>query len=168
LFKKAPLRDERIDVNETIIGVIELVRYEASKHDVSVQTVFGEGLPKIRGDRVQFQQVILNLMVNAIESMSATSDGRRDLSISTAADLSNAVSIVVRDSGPGLPAQDIDRIFDPFYTTKPGGLGMGLSICRSIADAYGGRLSARPNVPRGTVFHFTVPLCPESPIQTSG
>ena len=161
LFKKALPRDDRIDINEAINEVIELVRCEAVKHDVSVQTLFGEGLPRIRGDRVQFQQVMLNLMINAIESMSSTSGGPRDLSISTAADLSNAVSIVVRDSGPGLPAQGIEHIFDPFYTTKPGGLGMGLSICRSIAEAHGGRLEAKPNVPGGAIFQLTLPAQPE-------
>jgi PAS domain S-box-containing protein len=162
LFKKAPPRDDPVDINEAVNEVVELVRYEAAKHDVSVQTMLGEGLPKIRGDRVQLQQVILNLMVNAIESMSATSGGPRELSITTAGDLSNAVSVVVRDSGPGLPAQEVERIFDPFYTTKPGGLGMGLSICRSIVEAHEGRLEAKPNVPGGAVFQLTLPAQPDS------
>jgi PAS domain S-box-containing protein len=162
LFKKAPPRDDPVDINEAVNEVVELVRYEAAKHDVSVQTMLGEGLPKIRGDRVQLQQVMLNLMVNAIESMSATSGGPRELSITTAGDLSNAVSVVVRDSGPGLPAQEVERIFDPFYTTKPGGLGMGLSICRSIAEAHEGRLEAKPNVPAGAVFQLTLPAQPDS------
>jgi PAS domain S-box-containing protein len=162
LFKKTPPRKDTFDINEAISEVIELTHGEAVKHSVRVSTTLGERSSNVVGDRVQIQQVILNLMVNAIESMSAASGGPRHLLISTAADLSNDVSIAVEDSGPGLPTQDIERIFDPFYTTKPGGLGMGLSICRSIVEAHGGRLLAVPNMPRGAKFQFTVPARPRS------
>jgi C4-dicarboxylate-specific signal transduction histidine kinase len=106
---------------------------------------------------VQLQQVMLNLIVNAIEAMSAMSEGPRVLQISTSEGPSDSLSIVVRDSGPGLPVEGGERVFDPFYTKKAGGLGMGLSICRSIIDAFGGRLSAKPNLPRGAVFQVTLP-----------
>ena len=166
-IKKTPPRKDTLDINEVVREVIELTRGEAIKYGIAVQAVFGEGLPFIRGDRVQLQQVMLNLIVNAIEAMSATAGGPRALRISTAADSSTGVSFAVSDSGPGLPADGIERLFDPFYTTKPSGLGMGLSICRKIVDAYGGRLSATPNVPRGAVFQLTVPAHPDSPIQSS-
>jgi PAS domain S-box-containing protein len=161
-IEKAPSRKDSVDINEAVLEVIELTRGEALKHGVSVQAVLGEGLPLIRGDRVQLQQVMLNLIVNAIEATSATSEAPRDVLISTAADSAKGVSIAVSDFGPGLPAEGIKRVFDPFYTTKVGGLGMGLSICRSIVDAHGGRISAKPNVPRGAVFQFTVPAHPRS------
>ncbi len=157
LVKKAPPRKDRVDINEAIREVIELTQGEAAKHDVSVLTVFGEGLPLVLGDRVQLQQVMLNLIVNAIEAMSARGAGSRELQISTAVDRSDDVTIAVRDSGPGLPAVDVKRLFDPFFTTKQNGLGMGLSICRSIAEAHGGRLWASANVPRGAVFRLVLP-----------
>ncbi len=106
---------------------------------------------------MQLQQVMLNLIVNAIEAMSATSEAPRNVLISTAADSSKGVSIAVSDSGPGLPAEGIKHVFDPFYTTKAGGLGMGLSICHSIVEAHGGRLWTSANAPRGAVFQFVLP-----------
>jgi len=114
-------------------------------------------LPLVLGDRVQLQQVMLNLIVNAVEAMSATSMGPRELLISTASDSSNGVSIAMRDSGPGLSPAEVKRVFDPFYTTKENGLGMGLSICRSIVEAHGGRLWASANAPRGAVFQLVLP-----------
>jgi PAS domain S-box-containing protein len=164
LIKKAPPRQDSVDTNEAVREVIELTRGEAAKYDVSVETVLGERLPRVRGDRVQLQQVMLNLIVNAIEAMSTTSEGPRALRVSTAVDSRNGVSISVSDTGPGLPADAINRVFDPFYTTKASGLGMGLSICRSIIDAYGGQLSAKPNMPRGTVFQFALPACADNPL----
>jgi C4-dicarboxylate-specific signal transduction histidine kinase len=157
LIKKAPPRKDRVDINEAVREVIELTRGEAAKNDVSVLTVLGDGLPLVLGDRVQLQQVMLNLIVNAIEAMSETSMGPRELLISTTADSSNGVSIAVRDSGPGLPEDGIERAFDPFYTTKADGLGMGLSICRSIVEAHRGRLWASANAPRGAVFQLVLP-----------
>jgi PAS domain S-box-containing protein len=157
LFKKVPSRHERVNINEAVREVIELTRGEAAKHRVSVLTALVDDLPFVLGDRVQLQQVMLNLIVNAIEAMKPISDGPRELLISTAAAPSNGVFISVRDSGPGLPAQGIEQIFDPFYTTKAGGLGMGLSICRSIVEAHGGRLWASAHAPRGAVFQFVLP-----------
>jgi C4-dicarboxylate-specific signal transduction histidine kinase len=167
LIKKAPSRHERVNINEAVREVIELTRGEAAKHRASMQAGLAEGLPLIRGDRVQLQQVMLNLIVNAIEAMSATSEGPRDLLISTAADSSKGVSIGVADSGPGLPLDGFERVFDPFYTTEASGLGMGLSICRSIVLAHGGRLSAKPNLPRGAVFQFAVPAFSDAPFRPS-
>jgi PAS domain S-box-containing protein len=157
LIEKAPPRKDSVDINEAVREVIELTRGEVLKHGVSVRAILGEGLPLLRGDRVQLQQVMLNLIVNAIEAMSAMSEGPRDLLISTTVDSSQGVSIAVSDSGQGLPPDGIERVFDPFYTTKASGLGMGLSICRSIVDAHGGRLWAGANVPRGTIFQFVLP-----------
>jgi signal transduction histidine kinase len=114
------------------------------------------GLPIIRGDRVQLQQIVLNLIMNAVESMSDAGAGPRDLLISTAED-SKGVLVTVRDSGPGLNPESLERLFDPFYTTKPGGMGMGLSICRSIIETHGGRVWAAANLPQGASFHFSLP-----------
>jgi signal transduction histidine kinase len=116
-----------------------------------------EGLPQILGDRVQLQQVILNLIMNAIEAMSEVREGPRELSISTGRAEPDGVLIAVSDTGPGLPRPGVERVFDAFYTTKPSGLGMGLSICRSIVEAHGGQLWAAPNEPRGAVFHVILP-----------
>jgi signal transduction histidine kinase len=115
-------------------------------------------LPLIQADRVQLQQVILNLIVNAVQAMSGASDGTRELVIATSADASNGILVSLRDSGPGLDPASLERLFDAFYTTKSSGLGMGLSICRSIIEAHGGRIWAGVNEPRGAVFHFTLPL----------
>jgi PAS domain S-box-containing protein len=157
LIKKAPPRKESVDINEAIREVIELTHGEVAKNGVSVLTALADDLPFVLGDRVQLQQVMLNLIINAVEAMSATRVGVRELLISTAADSSNGVVIAVQDSGPGLPPARGKRIFDPFYTTKTNGLGMGLSICRSIVEAHGGRLWASANAPRGAVFQFVLP-----------
>jgi PAS domain S-box-containing protein len=157
LIKKAPPRKDSVDINEALYEVIELTRGEAAKNDVSVLTLLGDGLPLVLGDRVQLQQVMLNLIVNAVEAMGATSPGPRELRISTFEDSSNGVAIAVQDSGPGLPPAGRNSIFDPFYTTKEHGLGMGLSICRSIVEAHGGRLWASANAPHGAVFQFVLP-----------
>ena len=160
LIKKAPPRDERVDINAAIREVIELTRDEAMKNGVVVQTELAEGLPLIRGDRVELQQVILNLIVNAIEAMSELSEGPRELRIGARTTGSGDVLVTVRDSGPGLAPADVENLFKAFYTTKPSGLGLGLSICRSIIEAHGGRLWASANVPRGAVFQFTLPANP--------
>jgi C4-dicarboxylate-specific signal transduction histidine kinase len=159
LFKKAPTRNERLDINEAIREVIELTRGEAVKDGVSVQTDLAHGLPLIEGDRVQLQQVILNLIMNAVESMSSVSDGTRELFISSRKAEPGGVLVGVRDSGPGLAPATLERLFDAFYTTKPSGLGLGLSICRSIIETHGGRLWATANAPRGAIFEFIVPAC---------
>jgi PAS domain S-box-containing protein len=157
LVKKAPQRKDRLDINGAIREVIELTRDEAAKNRVSVRTHLAEDLPLIQGDRVQLQQVMLNLIVNAVQAMSGVSDGARELLISTRKAESDGVLVTVRDSGPGLPSSSLERLFDAFYTTKADGMGMGLSICRSIIEAHGGRLWASENLPRGAVFQFTAP-----------
>jgi signal transduction histidine kinase len=149
-----------VDINEAILEVIGLTRGEVTKNGISVQTLLAEGLPLIRGDRVQLQQVILNLIINAVEALSSVGEGPRGLIISTGETKSNGVLVAIRDSGPALTPASLERVFDAFYTTKPGGLGMGLSICRSIIEAHDGQLWASVNVPRGAVFQFTVPVHP--------
>ncbi len=162
LIKKAPPRMDDLEINETILEVIALTRGEAVKNGVSVQTQLAEGLPLIQGDRVQLQQVVLNLIMNAVEAMSGVSEGLRELLISTGKTEPDGVLVAVRDSGPGLAPASLERLFDAFYTTKPGGLGMGLSICRSTIEAHGGRLWAAANVPQGASFQFTLPAHPDS------
>jgi C4-dicarboxylate-specific signal transduction histidine kinase len=158
LIKKAPPRMAPLDINEAVLDVIALTRTELLKHDVSLQTQLATGLPLIEGDRVQLQQVILNLILNAVEAMSSVDEGTRELQISTGMEASNGVLVTVRDFGPGLDPQSADDLFEAFYTTKPAGLGMGLPICRSIIEAHGGRLWATADDPRGAVFQFTLPL----------
>ena len=158
LIKKAPPRKGALEINGAILEVIALTRGEILKNGVSVQTQLAEGLPLIQGDRVQLQQVILNLIINAVEAMSAVSEGARELLISTGKDASGGVLVAVRDSGPGLNPESVARLFDAFYTTKPGGMGMGLSICRSIVEAHGGRIWASRTAAPGTVLQCMLPV----------
>jgi PAS domain S-box-containing protein len=160
LIKKAPPRKELLEINEVIREIIELTHGETAKNGILTQTELAHGLPLIHGDRVQLQQVMLNLIINAVEAISGTSEGPRELQISTGKCGSGDVLVAVRASGPGLAPATFDRLFDAFYTTKPTGLGLGLSICRSIIQANGGRLWASANPPRGAIFQFTVPACP--------
>jgi PAS domain S-box-containing protein len=157
LIRKAPPRKDRLDINEAIREVIELTRGEAVKNGVSVQMELADGLPLIYGDRVQLQQVILNLAINAVEAMSGVGDGERELLISSARNALDSVFVAVRDSGPGLDASNMEHVFEAFYTTKPDGMGMGLAICRSIIEAHGGWMWAGTNEPRGSIFQFTLP-----------
>jgi PAS domain S-box-containing protein len=158
--KKAPPRKEHFDLNAAINEVMVLARNAIMQNEVSVQTLLAEGLFSIHGDRVQLQQAVLNLLLNAVEAMGSVDGGPRELLISTEQVHKSAV-VAVRDTGPGIDPERMERVFDAFYTTKPTGVGMGLSICRSIIDAYGGRLWVDANEPRGTVFQFTLP-CAES------
>jgi signal transduction histidine kinase len=160
LVKKAPTCIEMLQINEAIREVIALTYGEAMKSGVSVRMQLAEDLPTIQGDRVQLQQVMLNLVINAIEAMNAVDVGPRELTVSTAMHEPSAILVTVRDSGPGIAPEHIVRLFEPFYTTNASGMGMGLSICRSIIDAHGGRLWASANVPRGAIFQFTVPVPP--------
>jgi PAS domain S-box-containing protein len=164
--KKAPSRKDWVDVNETILEVLALARSQVQSNGVSLRTRLGEDLPPILGDRIQLQQVLLNLIINAIEAMNDVSDAR-ELSISSVNGDSRNVLVSVGDSGPGLDPRNLDRLFQAFYTTKPHGMGMGLAISRSIVEAFGGRLWAVPNVPRGAVFQFTLPIGGEEPRDTS-
>jgi len=160
LVKKAPPRKDSLEINEAILEVIALTRGEVVKNRVSLQSQLAVGLPPIQGDRVQLQQVILNLIINAVEAMTGIGGGPRQLLISTGKAEPDRVLVAVQDSGPGLDPAGLERLFEAFYTTKPSGLGMGLSICRSIIMAHGGRLWATANVPRGAIFQFTLPAHP--------
>jgi signal transduction histidine kinase/PAS domain-containing protein len=157
LIKKAPPRKEVVDLNAVVLEVAALTRSEAVKTGVTVGTQLAGELPRIRCDRVQLQQVILNLIVNAIQSMSGVEDGTREIHISTVSIEPEGVRVAVRDTGHGLRPESLPRLFEPFYTTKPDGMGMGLSICRSIIEAHGGRLWAATCEPRGALFQFTIP-----------
>jgi PAS domain S-box-containing protein len=154
--KKAPPRSDRFDLNDAVTEVVELARSAISKHEVALQMRLAQGLVTVQGDRVQLQQVILNLVLNAIEAMSPLQDGPRELLISTGRSRTNTV-VSVHDSGPGIVLEQREHVFEAFYTTKANGVGIGLSICRSIIDAHGGRLWIEANEPRGAVFQFTVP-----------
>jgi PAS domain S-box-containing protein len=155
--KKAPPRKHRLDLNEAIKEVIVLARSAIAENGVSVQTRLSKGLAPVEGDRVQLQQVILNLVLNAAEAMSIVDRGARQLLISTEEGGANGVLVAVRDSGPGINPGHVERVFEAFYTTKSSGVGMGLSICRSIIDAHGGRMWADANEPRGAAFQFILP-----------
>jgi signal transduction histidine kinase len=158
LIKKAPPRKEIVDLNAAILEVTALTRSEAVKTGVTVGTQLAGELPHVQCDRVQLQQVMLNLIVNAIQAMSGIGESPRELQISIdAVPSEGSVRVGVRDTGPGLSPENLSRLFEPFYTTKPEGMGMGLSICRSIIEAHGGRLWAIPCEPRGALFQFTIP-----------
>jgi signal transduction histidine kinase len=157
LIKKAPPRKDAFSINEAILEVVALTRTEAADNGVLVRTKLAEGLPPVQGDRVQLQQVMLNLIVNASQSMSGVEDGNRELHVSSVSIEPEGICVAVRDTGPGLSPESFSRLFEPFYTTKPDGMGLGLSICRSIIEAHGGRLWATRCEPRGALFQFTVP-----------
>jgi C4-dicarboxylate-specific signal transduction histidine kinase len=156
LVGRAPLRKEPLNVNEAIHEAILLVDGEIRKNQVSLRTQLSEQLPRVLADRIQLQQLLLNLMRNAVEAMATES--LRELKIESQLGDSQDVRIMVRDSGPGLDPKAAGKLFDHFYTTKADGMGMGLTISRSIVEAHGGRLWATANLPRGAVFHFTLPI----------
>ena len=155
--KKAPPQKAWLNINETILEVIALARSEVQRHRVSLQTQLSDEAPLIVGDRIQLQQVILNLIHNAIEAMSGVNEGPRELLVGSAKHESQGVLVAVRDSGPGLDPESLNHVFTAFYTTKPQGMGMGLAISRSIVEAHGGSLWATANDNRGATFQFTLP-----------
>jgi signal transduction histidine kinase len=159
-IKKAPPRREPFDLNEAINEVIVMVRSAIAKDSVSVRTSLIELMPVV-GDRVQIQQVVMNLILNALEAMNPVAQRVRELSIRTEQRQPGGILVSVSDSGPGIDPAYLERVFEPFYTTKTSGVGMGLSICRSIIAAHGGRLWVEANEPRGAVFHFTLPAAHE-------
>jgi C4-dicarboxylate-specific signal transduction histidine kinase len=160
LVTKAPPRKDSLEINAAIREIVELTRGEAANSGVSLRTDLAEALPLIVGDRVQLQQVLLNLIINGIEAMARNGEVSRDLLISSRKGNGEEVLVAVADTGPGLAAGAPEQVFAAFYTTKPAGLGLGLSICRSIIEAHNGRLWASPNAPRGAVFQFTLPASP--------
>jgi PAS domain S-box-containing protein len=158
LMKRQAPRKEWLDIKDTILEVIELVQYQLRRSEILVETRLAHNLPPVRCDRVQLQQVLLNLIINAIEAMSGIKERPRELAIVSTSDGPDTVSIEVRDSGTGLDPADAPHLFEPFYTTKVEGLGIGLSISRSILEAHGGHLSVAANAPHGTVFSFSLPV----------
>jgi signal transduction histidine kinase len=156
LAKKSPLRKDWLYINETILEVTALARSEVQRNRVSLETQLADDVPLILGDRIQLQQVILNLIINAIEAMSGVGEGPRELLVGSGKDELQGVRVTVRDSGPGLDPESIDHLFTAFFTTKPKGMGMGLAISRSIIEAHGGRLWAVPNDGPGATFQFTL------------
>jgi C4-dicarboxylate-specific signal transduction histidine kinase len=162
LVKKAPAQTDLLDINEIITETIALTRGEILRNGVSLETQLAKRLPLVRGDRIQLQQVIMNLLMNAVEAMSVVDEGTRGLQIATNKDRENYVSITVSDSGPMLKPESLNRFFEAFYSTKPTGMGIGLSICRSIVEAHDGRIWASANVPRGAVLHITLPSSPKA------
>jgi signal transduction histidine kinase len=156
LFQKGTPQWQLVDVNEILGEMIVLLQGEAARYSISVQTELAADIPKIMGDRVQLQQVMMNLMTNSIEAMKAL-DGMRELAINSQRAENEQLLVSVCDTGVGLPPKQGDQIFDAFFTTKPNGTGMGLRICRSIVESHGGRLWAGNNSPRGARFSFTLP-----------
>jgi signal transduction histidine kinase len=147
-----------LDVNDLVREVIALLQRELISHRVTLRTEFAPALPTILGDRIQLQQVIINLVMNGIEAMQAVTDRPRELVIRSRQDEIEQVLVGVTDCGVGISAENADRLFNAFFTTKSSGMGMGLSICRSIMEAHGGWLWATANVPHGATFQFTLPV----------
>lgn len=158
LTKGLPPENDWLRVNELILATTLLIDREIQRNQISMQTQLSDDEPLIQGDRVQLQQVLLNLLLNAIEALSSVSIGSRHLVIATTKKDLKSVLVSVYDSGKGFPSNDLDRLFDPFYSTKSDGMGMGLTISRSIVESHGGRIWATPNSPCGAVFQFTLPI----------
>jgi PAS domain S-box-containing protein len=158
LSKKTDIEKVPLDVNDVIKEVIALVQREMDSHQVSLRTEIAPALPVVLADRVQLQQVIINLVINGIEAMQPVTDRPRELGIRSGQDETGRVVVSVTDCGVGISAEDADRLFNAFFTTKSGGMGMGLSICRSIVEDHGGRLWATANVPHGATFQFILPV----------
>jgi C4-dicarboxylate-specific signal transduction histidine kinase len=156
-IKKSPPRRDAFDLNEALREAIVMVRSAIAKNRITVNANLMDELIPVQGDRVQLQQVVVNLVLNAVEAMGSVEAGARELLVSTEQTEANGVLVAVHDSGPGIDPGQLERVFEPFYTTKASGVGMGLSICRSIIEAHGGRLWAEANEPRGAVFQFTLP-----------
>lgn len=157
LAKRTSSEREWLNLNEAIRGMIELMRSEIEQNHIKLRYELADDLPRVLADRVQLQQVLLNLILNAIEAVNAVSDGRREVLITSARAGTDGVEIAIRDSGIGLDVARIDHVFDAFHTTKPGGIGIGLTISRSIIEAHGGQIWATPNDRRGATFQFTLP-----------
>src|SRR5882672_658274 len=162
-IKRAPPQKERFDLHEAINEVIVMVRSAIAKDAISVNTRLMDGLVPVQGDRVQLQQVLVNLILNAVEAMSSVEEGARELSIRTEQSQTGGILVAVHDSGPGVDPVNLERVFEPFYTTKTSGIGMGLSICQTIINGHGGRLWMHANEPRGAVFQFTLPAAQQNP-----
>jgi len=161
LLRKDEARFLPLDVNQVIREMAALVRTDGILRNVGIDLDLATALPRVRGDRVQLQQVLLNLVLNGMEAMGPSGEARRVVVRTLHTDA--AVHVAVRDQGPGIPADELSRVFDTFYTTKASGMGMGLAISRSIVEAHGGRIWAENNPDRGATFAFTIPTCPPEP-----
>lgn len=163
LAKKAPPEKELLSVNETIADILALARTEFLRNRVHLQTELADHLPPVVGDRIQLQQVMLNLLINAMEAMDGSDDRTRELTVRSGTHDLRSLVVSVADTGEGVDPTKVDHIFDLFQTSKPEGLGVGLAISRSIVEDHGGRMWVTANAPRGAVFHFTVPTAPPRP-----
>ena len=161
LARKGAPRKDAVDLNDVVRDVVPLVRAELRHQDISLMLDLASKLPPVLGDRIQLQQVLLNLVMNAVEAMGTVTGRPRRLIIRSEPDDDDHVSVAVQDTGIGIAANHLDHVFSAFFTTKPGGMGMGLSISRSIIEAHGGRLWTTPNRPHGAVFHFALPVAKE-------
>jgi C4-dicarboxylate-specific signal transduction histidine kinase len=158
LAKKTEVEKVPLDVNDLVREVVALVQRELTSHRVSLRMELAPALPMVLGDRVQLQQVMINLVMNGIEAMQSVTDRPRELVIRSGLNETHRVLVSVTDCGVGISVEDVDRLFNPFFTTKSSGMGMGLSICRSIMETHGGRLWATANMPHGATFQFTLPV----------
>jgi signal transduction histidine kinase len=162
LVRKAEPETARLDINELVDAAIALVKREMLGHQVTLELQLAPGLPLIRGDRIQLQQVIINLVINAVQAMATVVDHTRVVTVRTQEHQAHDVLVAIEDAGIGTAPEFLDRLFNPFYTTKPHGMGLGLSICRSIVEAHGGRIWACRNVGPGMTFKFTIPASAQS------
>lgn len=158
LTKSSPPRKDWLAINDIILATLSLIESEIWQNNVLLRTELSDHMPEIQGDRVQLQQVILNLTLNALEAINRTSEGPRVLTVNSTGNESKGTLITVKDTGSGLAPENLNRIFSAFYTSKPDGMGMGLAISRSIIETHGGRIWATPNSPRGAVFQFSLPV----------
>jgi len=157
MMKKSPAHRELLNINDAILAVIALVNAEAQRNRVVLRTELSNDLPLVLGDRIQLQQVLLNLIMNAIEAMKEIDQTQREVFVVSRKDGPKGALVEVQDSGAGLEGLALDRLFDPFYTTKPDGMGIGLAVSRTIIESHGGRLRAFPRLPKGAVFQFQLP-----------
>jgi C4-dicarboxylate-specific signal transduction histidine kinase len=166
LVHKRPGERRLVDVNAAVTEVTRILRRDLARSDVALQAHLGEALPPVNGDAVQLQQVVLNLLLNACQAMTGAGDGARVLRVETSEPAPGRVEIAVADTGPGLTARELERMFEPFVSSKTGGLGMGLSISRSIVEAHGGHIRATRNPGRGLTLRVTLPGAPAAHVAT--
>jgi signal transduction histidine kinase len=167
LFAKKSTTIELVDLSEAVAEVIALSMSELQRNRVILRSELSDGVPPVMGDRVQLQQVVLNLLINALDAMKGVDDRPRQLAIRTEQDEGDRVRLIVQDTGVGLDPQTVDRLFEAFYTTKSGGMGIGLSVSRSIIEGHHGRLWATPNDGPGATFSFSIPCRPEGATSTA-
>lgn len=157
LIEKGTTDSEQVDLNEVIVGILSLVRWDISLRGIDLKLQLDNALPTVHGSRVALQQVILNMIMNGIEAMEAISDRRRELIVKSETVEANGIAVTIQDSGIGLTENDTNKLFSPFFTTKPHGIGMGLAICRAIAEALGGHMTASERLPHGATFSIVLP-----------